>query len=139
MIDFSRVGVLLFSGTHHYTWEQIKPRLFIVLSAMAVWYGFGWQYGLATAVITHISVIVPLITKRWIKKNQCLAIKELIDSQDNIKITSTANLIFLLAQDKPVSSRWGYCHRVLSRVQEELHNDEFWKQDLLTIIDILHQ
>lgn len=88
-IDWSRVGELLVSGKHRYSWQQLVPRGFILASMAAGAYS-GYKYttgneqplntGLYSMagcfvgfVISHAFVIAPLLYKRYQMSQQCMS------------------------------------------------------------------
>lgn len=83
LIDWSRVGELLKSGRHKYTFNEIIPRMFIGVctSLPIVFYGFSLGsiiFSVIVFVISHLFVISSLINKRYGMKNDCDKLVQLL-------------------------------------------------------------
>ncbi len=93
-LDWSRVGGLIASGQHRYTWQQLAQRG-LVVAAMAYGAYEGYHYageeesGFTSSlysmagcfvgfVVSHIAVIVPLIYKRHQMSQHCHAAEKTI-------------------------------------------------------------
>lgn len=93
-IDWTRVGELLASGNHHYTWEQLMTRAGIIMATLAGGYvfhhqqplhtfGFSASANMATGALTgffvsHLLVIAPLVHKRIILSRECQSLQKII-------------------------------------------------------------
>lgn len=86
-LDWSRVGSLIASGTHRYSWHELVQRGFIITS-MGVGAYSGYQYsdeeslGLTSGLysmagcfvafaVSHCIVLAPLVYKRKLMQQQC--------------------------------------------------------------------
>lgn len=84
LIDWTRVGELLRSGNHKYSFQEIIPRIFIIICTIMpiilhkAFTKTSIFQSFITFVISHGIVILPLILKRNYIKNQCYATIKII-------------------------------------------------------------
>src|ERR1700748_3642552 len=112
LVDWSRLGQLLFSWTHKYSIKEILIRLFVSTStALSCWlflheFDYSIPKGLLGSLvgftISHTIVILQLILKRLRVKRQCRemasAIINRLDEMDENKVISEDTYIDMMGR-----------------------------------------
>lgn len=125
IIDWTRIGELLWSGRHRYNLTELLPRGFIVALTLLP---FFWNILLINKiflsvlffVISHVIVIMPLIIKRLKMRSECYNIITLLKERcicDNKIICCQCIKINKIMNNKAVngksSATWGERKRLL--------------------------
>lgn len=107
LIDWTRVGELLRSGTHRYSFEEIIPRFIICSMTLApILYYRTINYKVLLQciigfIVTHSIIIYPLIIKRYYTMKQC-----------QILITNLQNLYCICKYNTELFSHCNICTQI---------------------------
>lgn len=77
LIDWTRVGELLRSGSHRYSFNELVPRFFVAsITLSPLMYRLNIDLRVAGEMflcftISHLIVISPLVAKRWRCREEC--------------------------------------------------------------------
>lgn len=149
-VDWSRIGELFQSGTHHYTVDQLVTRGVIIgFTAASSFLGYylndeeqthcsnltvSIAVGFLGFTLSHAVVIYPLIKKRWEMSAECSKLKSEIENyaaeinfpfRENLDKAIKEIMKLSLTDDKAgrASQTWGKRLRLLNTLLETLKSD----------------
>lgn len=98
LIDWTRVGELLRSGTHRYSYDEMIQRGFIIILTLSpvMYYRefslFVLELVMICFFVSHLFIISPLIIKRWLCKMECNKLIAKIKSADCVCTNNSGNI-----------------------------------------------